>query len=246
MKAMLIKIYKLLLHSYPDGHRAKFGQEMVSVLEQAQEETVGRGAVYRATFVIRELSALILDAFRAQMESASSSSEPWIWSLEAPIAAIVLYAFWVWRSEEMGMHGFFFPGTYLVVVVLGSLSAWLIGRECAVIQRWHRWRRAAIVFSISALAVPLAARTVESAWASYALTHDAGFAFHLPGIQVAATDDLPNLEQKGLTFSRILTHSDGRSMTLLQHTTKDTPPYLFLGAIAVGALAFRSRRTALA
>ena len=89
------------------------------------------------------------------MESAPSCSEPWIWSFEAPIAAILLYAFWVWRSEEMGMWGFFFPGTYLVVIGLGGLYAWLIGRECFVVRRWHRWGRAAIVFSVLGLALPI-------------------------------------------------------------------------------------------
>jgi hypothetical protein len=35
--------------------------------------------------------------------------ESWMWSLEAPIAAALLYAFWVWRAKEMGVWGFFFP-----------------------------------------------------------------------------------------------------------------------------------------
>jgi MYXO-CTERM domain-containing protein len=164
--------------------------------------------------------------------------------LEAPIAAILVYAFWVWRSEEMGMRGFFFPGTYLVVIGLGGLSVWLIGRECVVVRRWYRWRRAVTIFFMLGLAVPIAARLVESAWARYMLDHDAGFAYHLPGIQVVVTDDVPSEGQKGLTFSRILTHSDGRPMVMLHHTSGDTPPYLMFGALAAGALALRSRRTA--
>jgi MYXO-CTERM domain-containing protein len=165
--------------------------------------------------------------------------------LEAPIAAILLYAFWVWRSEEMGMWGFFFPGTYPVVIALGGLGAWLIGRECVLVRRWHRWRRAAVVFSILGLAVPIAARMVESAWARYLSADDAGFAFRLPGIQVVVTDSVSGQRQKGLTFSRVLTYSDGRPMVMLHHTDGDTPPYLLFGALAAGALALRSRRTAL-
>ena len=241
---MLTKMFKLLLHLYPDGHRSTFGQEMLSLFEQTRAETDRQGAIHRAAFAVRELSALIRDAFRAQMESAPSCREPWIWSLEAPIAAILLYAFWVWRSEEMGMWGFFFPGTYPVVIALGGLGAWVVGRECVLVWRWHRWRRAAVVFSILGLAVPISARMVESAWARYLLANDAGFAFHLPGIQVVVTDSVSGQRQKGLTFSRVLTHSDGRPMVMLHHTDGDTPPYLLFGALVAGALALRSRRAA--
>ena len=242
---MLTRIYKLLLNLYPVSHRSTFGPEMISVFEQARKDAARHGAIRRTTFILRELFALICDAFRAQMESSPSCREPWIWSLEAPIAAILLYAFWVWRSEEMGVRGFFFPGTYLVVIALGGLGAWLVGRECLVIGRWHRWRRVVIVFLFLGLAVPNAVRAVESAWAKYLLVQDAGFAFRLPGIQVVVTDDLSNQDGgKGLTFSRILTHSDGRPMMMLHHTNGDTPPYLLFGALAVGALALKSRRTA--
>jgi hypothetical protein len=242
---MLTRIYKLLLHLYPDSHRSTFGPEMVSVFEQTRANAGRHGAIHRAAFILREISALICDASRAQMESAPSCGEPWIWSFEAPIVAILLYAFWVWRSEEMGVWGFFFPGTYLVVIGLGGLGAWVIGRECFVIGRWHRWRRAVIVFSVLGLALPIAARAVESAWARYLLAQDAGFAFHLPGIQVVVTDGLSDQGRKqGLTFSRIMTHSDGRPMMMLHHTNGDTPPYLLFGALAAGALALKSRRTA--
>ena len=218
---------------------------MVSVFEQTRANAGRQVAIHGAAFILRELSALICDALRAQMESAPSCGEPWIWSFEAPIAAILLYVFWVWRSQEMGMWGFFFPGTYLVVIGLGGLGAWLIGRECLVIGRWHRCRRAVIVFSILGLAVPTLARAVESTWARYLLTRDATFAFHLPGIQVVVTDDVSDQGRKqGLTFSRIRTHSDGRPMMMLHHTNGDTPPYLLFGALAAGALARKSRRTA--
>ena len=241
---MLTRIYKLLLHLYPDSHRSTFGPEMVSVFEQTRANAGRKRAIRRAAFILREFSALAGDAFRAQTESRPSCGEPWIWSFEAPIAAILLYAFWVWRSEEMGVWGFFFPGTYVVVIGLGGLGAWLIGRECFLIGRWHRWRRAVIVFSILGLAVPIAARAVESAWARYLLAQDAGFAFHLPGIQVVVTDDVSDQgRMQGLTFSRILTHSDGRPMMMLHHTNGDTPPYLLFGALAAGALALKSRRT---
>ena len=241
---MLTKMFNLLLHLYPDGHRSTFGQEMLSLFEQTRSEADRQGAIHRAAFNVRELSALICDAFRAQMESVPSCREPWIWSLEAPIVAILLYAFWVWRSEEMGMWGFFFPGTYPVVIALGGLGAWVVGRECVLVWRWHRWRRAAVVFSILGLAVPISARMVESAWARYLLANDAGFAFHLPGIQVVVTDSVSGQRQKGLTFSRVLTHSDGRPMVMLHHTDGDTPPYLLFGALVAGALALRSRRAA--
>lgn len=106
---MLTRIYKLLLHLYPDSHRSTFGPEMVSVFEQTRANASRQGVIHHAALTLRELSALICDAFRAQMKSAPSCGEPWIWSFEAPIAATLLYAFWVWRSEEMGVWGFFFP-----------------------------------------------------------------------------------------------------------------------------------------
>lgn len=161
------------------------------------------------------------------------------------MAAILLYAFWVWRSQEMGMWGFFFPGTYVMVIGLGAPGAWLIGRECTVIGRWRRWGRVAVVFFSLGLALPISARVVESAWARYLLAHDANFSFHFPGMQVAVTDGVSDAGQKqGLTFSRILAHSDGRPMAMLHHTNRDAPPYLLFGALAAGALALRSRRTA--
>src|SRR5207302_658160 len=129
---------------------------------------------------------------------------PWIWSLEAPIMALLLYSFWVWRCEEMGMWGFFFPGTYPVIMGLGGFAAWLIGRECVVVRAWHRWRRAAAVFLIFGLGVPVAARVAEEAWARYLLAHDARFAFRVPGIEVVVADGVSDRSRnRGLTFSRV-------------------------------------------
>lgn len=77
------------------------------------------------------------------------------------------------------------------------------------------------------------------------MTQDEGFAFRLPGIQVVVTNDVSDQGRKqGLTFSRILMHPDGRPMMMLHHTNTDTPPYLLFGALAAGALALKSRRTA--
>ena len=125
---MLTGIYRLLLRLYPDNHRSEFGEEMVSVFEQAKAEAAGKGAGHSLTFIVHEFSGLVLDAFQAQMQMVPISSEPWIWSLEAPIAAILLYSFWVWRSEEMGMRGFFFPAPIWwswvsVDLALGSSAA---------------------------------------------------------------------------------------------------------------------------
>src|SRR6266542_303765 len=177
---MLTRIYSLFLRLYPDHHRSEFGSEMISVFEQTKAEAGGKSVGHRAAFIAREFSGLVRDAFQAQMQMVPASSEPWIWSLEAPITAILLYSFWIWRSEEMGMWGFFFPGTYLVIMGLGGLGVLLIGRECVVVRAWHRWRRAAAVFLILGLAVPIAARVVEEAWARYLLAHDASFAFRVP------------------------------------------------------------------
>ena len=241
---MLIGIFKLLLHLYPDSLRSTFGPEMTSVFAQKWAEAGRDGAVRRAALALREISALICDAFRAQMESVPSSGEPWIWSMEAPAAAILLYSFWVWRLEESGIWGFFFPGTYVLVTALGALSAWIIGREFTLLRRRHAWRRVAIVFAVLGFALPMTVLGVESAWAKYLLARDAAFTFHLPGIQVAVTAGRPDLARKGLTFSRILTQPGGTRMVMLQHTGDSTPPYLFFGALAAGALALKSRRTA--
>jgi hypothetical protein len=218
---------------------------MISVFEQTRAEARRQGVIQHAAFTVREFSALIRDAFRAQTELSSSCTEPWVWSLEAPIAAILLCAFWVRCSEEMGMWGFFFPGTYLVVIGLGGLAAWLIGREFIVVREWQRWRRGAAVFLILGLAVPIIASVVEAAWARYLLAHHTGFAFHVPGIQVVVTDGVSDLSQRrGLTFSRVLSNSDGRLMVMLHYTNEDTPPYVLFGALAAGALALKSRRSA--
>ena len=243
---MLTRIYSLFLRLYPDSHRSEFGGEMVFVFEQRKAEAASKGLGHSVAFIAREFAGLVRDAFQAQMQVVPARNEPWIWSLEAPITAILLYSFWVWRSEEMGMWGFFFPGTYLLVLSLGGLGAWIIGRECVVVRAWHRWRRAAAVFLIFGFAVPIAARGVEEAWAKYLLAHDLNFSFRVPGIEVVVADAVPDQSQRrGLTFSRILTHHDGRPMTMIHHTNGNTPPYLLFGALVVGALALKSRRTAL-
>jgi hypothetical protein len=102
-----------------------------------------------------------------------------------------------------------------------------------------------VFFFIFALMVPVVARTAEEAWARFLLAGDATFTFSIPGIQVVAEEGTSDWSRTpGLTFSRVLTNSDGRVITMLHHTGGDTPPYLFCGAVLVAALAFWSRRTA--
>jgi hypothetical protein len=179
---VLTSLYKLLLYLYPDHHRSTFGAEMTAVFRQARAEACNENAAHRTGFYIREFSGLIRDALQLQTQTTGVSEEPWVWSLEASITAILLYSFCVWRAEEMGIWGFFFPGTYVLVAVLGGLGAWLVGRECAIIRSWHRWRRALAVFFIFALMLPAVARTAEEAWARFLLARDATFMFHVPGI----------------------------------------------------------------
>ena len=77
------------------------------------------------------------------------------------------------------------------------------------------------------------------------LGRDSGYVYHLPGIQVTVSDSAADEgQQQGRTFSRVLTHDDGRPMMMIHHTDRNAPPYFLLGAVAVGILALRSRRTA--
>src|SRR5258707_1174412 len=99
---MLTRLYILLLYLYPDHYRSKFGGEMISVFEQAHADASRKDRGLRFAFGIRELCGLIADVFRVQAQMADSCPEPWIWSLEAPVAAVLLYGFCVWRAEEMG------------------------------------------------------------------------------------------------------------------------------------------------
>lgn len=242
---MLTSLYKLLLHLYPDHHRSKFGAEMTAVFRQARSQACNENAARRTSFYIREFTGLIWDALQLQILATGESEEPWVWSLEASITAVLLYSFCIWRAEEMGVWGFFFPGTYLLVTVVGGLGAWIVGRECAIIRSWHRWRRALVVFFIVALIVPIIARVAEEGWARLLLAGDPTFTYSIPGIQVVVEEGTSDWSRTpGLTFSRVLTNSDGRIMTMLHHTSGDTPPYLFFGAVLVAVLAFWSRRTA--
>jgi hypothetical protein len=62
---MLIRLYRLLLHLFPARYRETFGQEMVSVFQQAHAEARARGGVSLTVFCIREFGGLLGAAFRA-------------------------------------------------------------------------------------------------------------------------------------------------------------------------------------
>src|SRR5260370_3305371 len=179
---MFARLYQLLLHLYPDHHRTTFGAEMTAVFQQARADARNENVAGRTVFYLREFSGLITDAFQLQIQTTGTRNEPWVWSLETPVTAILLYSFCVWRAEEMGLWGFFFPGTYLLVALLGGVGAWLVGRECAIIRSWHRWRRALVFLFVFALIVAFVARATHDAWAGFLLSRDAPFALYRPGL----------------------------------------------------------------
>lgn len=241
---VLTRIYKLLLHLYPDEHRCTFGAEMTEVFQRAHADVCNQRLARRVVFCVRELSGLILDAFRAQTETTGGCREPWVWSLEGPVIALLAYAVCVWRAEEMGIWGFFFPGTYILVAVLGGLAAWIVGRNCMILRSWHQRKRALVIFFLCSLVLPIVARASEEAWARFLLARNSAFAFHLPGIQVVVEQGSAAQSQTpGLTFSRVLVAENGHTMTMLHHTDDHTPFYLFYGAVLAATLALWSRRT---
>jgi hypothetical protein len=241
---MLTTLYKLFLHLYPVQCRSSFGNEMVSVFRQAHADARRKHMGHRIAFCVREFSGLIGDAFQVQMQTAMSCPEPWVWSLEAPFAALILFGFCVWRAEEMGIWGFFFPGTYVLVAGIGGLAAWMIGRNCTFTRSRHHWKRGIAILSVFALILPIVTWGVEESWARFLLTRQAAFTFQIPGIDVVIEQgSMPQNTLTGLTFSRYLIDAHGHTMTMLHHTGGDTPLYLFYGAILTAMVAFWSRRT---
>jgi hypothetical protein len=239
------KLYELLLYLYPERYRSEFGAEMTSVFRRARAEACKDRAARRMIFYSREFFGLARDAFHIQTQTATNSEEHWVWSLEASMTAILLYSVCVWRAEEVGIWGFFFPGTYLLVALLAGIGAWLVGRECAILRCLHRWKRALVFFLILALVVPAVIQSVEATWARFLLAGSGTFRFSVPGISVLVEPGTLDVSRTpGLTFSRLLTRSDGRIISMVHHTGAGTPPYLFGGGLLVAAMAFWSRRTA--
>ena len=84
---MLPRIFRAMLHLYPEDHRALFGAEMAGVFGQRAVEMSERSVAGRVVFYVSEYAGLIGGALRMQLSMARPSSEPWMWSLEAPLIA---------------------------------------------------------------------------------------------------------------------------------------------------------------
>jgi hypothetical protein len=240
---MLI-LYRLLLQLYPGRLRSAFSTEMISVFRDAKADVWKQSVRRRAAFCFREFHGLIRDAWRAQTQLSNACPEPWLWSFETPLVALLLFSLGVCFAQELGIWGFFFPGTYLIVAPLMGIGAWMVGRECTL-MRWRRsWKQTLTVALVCTIGIPVAAKITKEGWTRLSLLRGDTLEYRLPGIDVSIHQGEIMERQPGLTFSRTVNGSKGGVITMLHHTDAHTPPYLFFTGVLAMALALWSRRTA--
>jgi hypothetical protein len=242
-------LYRLMLRLYPPNHRSGFSAEMIQVFEEARAQARQQSLRGRIAFHFREVFGLLADVFRAHLEVAASSPESWFRSIEAPITGAILFSFWIGQMQELGVHGFFFPGTYAVVAIVGSIAVWTAARQCRFVSSQRNLRRAIVVALLCGAAVPVAAKGAEEAWVRFIAHRERPFHYRLPGLEVTAhiahlQDRNPGLpDRKGLTFRRIVELPNDMTMTMIHHRDRNAPSYTVLGGILAAALALWSRRT---
>src|SRR5580704_525809 len=66
-------LYRSLLHFYPSGYRAEYGEEMTSVFLEAHADATERGVMTQTIFAVRELGGLLRGALREHLRSITGS-----------------------------------------------------------------------------------------------------------------------------------------------------------------------------
>lgn len=240
---MLTRLFRGALCLYPRAHRAVFGTEMVEVFDRSRAEAWAGGLGNRLAFCVREGAGLLTEALRLRVRGTRFGHESWMRSLEAPALATAFYGLAVVASHDAGIWGFFVPGMYVVVAVLIVAGAWLVGRTCTVFGSRRRYGTVLAAVLVSTLIVPIVIRATEDTWMR-SLSMPV-IEFDIPGIQVRSVSEAGASASGGLTFTKVI-GSRGGTMTLSHYRTHDSPPYLMLGALLSGMVAFVSRRRACA
>jgi len=240
---MLKTFLRLALHLYPREYRTTFEAEMIDVLNHREAEARAGGVLRHVSFCVHETCGLITGAIRCHY-TPPRPTEPWLWSLEAPAMTVTFYALGVVAAHEFGLWGFFFPATYIVAIAVIGAGAWIAGRTCTLVrQRRRHYAVVGTALLISMLIIPGSLRLLEDVRTAALLERqDAGVAFAFPGIQVASLRGAiapPHIA--GLTFSRVLGNGP-TAVTLVHHRELTAPPYVALGALLAGSVAFVSRR----
>ena len=65
----MLALYRLMLRLYPPAHRAKFGEEMMAVLQQGSTDTSHEPLAARFWFAIRETSGLLRGALQEHAQA---------------------------------------------------------------------------------------------------------------------------------------------------------------------------------
>src|SRR5215216_1119962 len=119
---MLKTFFRLVVRLYPREHRTTFGAEMIDVLNRREAEARAGGVLRLVSFCVHETVGLMMGAASGH-STPVRSTEPWLWSLEAPAMTVTFYALGVVAAHEFGLWGFFFPATYIVAIALIAASA---------------------------------------------------------------------------------------------------------------------------
>ena len=240
---MLKTFFRLALRLYPPEYRRTFEAEMLDVLSQREAEARAGGGLRLLSFCVHETFGLITGA-ASDHGIPARSTELWLWSLEAPAMTVTFYALGVVAAHEFGLWGFFFPATYIVAIAVIAVGAWIVGRTCTLVrQRRRHYAVVATALVMSMLIIPGSLRLLEDARAAALLKRpDAEVTFAFPGLHVTsfrkAIDPPPTA---GLTFSQVFKQGP-TAMTLVHHRESTAPPYVALGALLAGSVAFVSRR----
>lgn len=240
---MATLLFRWLLRLYPANWRAEFGAEMLDVFQEAHA-----ASRHKLWFCLREFAGLAAGA-------ALASPEPWLRSLEAPLLVFVLYRLGFHIGRDLRVHGLlFFPGSYLLIAALCGIAAWIVGRNCTLLQP----RRLLLTVAVAVaclLAIPFAVKATERAWIEHLLNTSGSSHYRLPGVSVTieSHDRLPLppgahwtefIQRKGTNWTEIIQrNTDGRCLSILHNTTQDTPPYGWIAGFLFMAVALYARRT---
>lgn len=69
----MLPVYRCLLYLYPAAHRSVYGEEMVDVFRDAQNEKSANGLVSLTSFYVRELTGLLQGAIEEHLRALMGS-----------------------------------------------------------------------------------------------------------------------------------------------------------------------------
>ena len=215
---------------------------MESVARLTGEDIAREAYHIRLAFYLRELAGVLVGAMRQHVTNLGSGPETWMSSMEASGTALLLYVAAMCLLPRMGLHGFFFPGTWIISVLLLVCCSWQAGRTLRVLSRPSPPMAAlrSLVFCGCSL---LAVWVAERAWDNFVVQNPRPMSYTLPGLDIVVSRPGASFPlSAGVRFSSTKILPDGTAMVMHDHVAGHVPPYQLLGSIMACAVALWARR----